>query len=373
MNPKTLLASVALAAAGTVSLPSAADAQNVENMLVHRAKLRVETCDKKHAGTDDPVYVRLTNGNNRADQFYLDLPGDDRERNKVNNYDVILRDVVQVNDIQRMSIHKKGTDGWCVDSIALYLNNSSTPVFRKTYASGHWIDGNDGHQPSVYFSRSTLRASSTWNTAGSQAGMCAAPTRFSRGALENRIASLVGNSIATVSIELPLVDDIELYWGGKNGDRHVEIKQVDDKTLKADLDLNLRKPFFNRELDVDWEMWATCSDRSLKLSAGKPHVGISDAFLWFDFDYGSKKTGDFKIPLHMSYSNLGVSSITGAFATTLRNEGFQVDNANRELRMPCPRLTVDSDGDVNVSYSGFTGYAQLLRPLVMCLVPVDVL
>lgn len=139
---------------GPVVVSNPISIPTLDDIPVWRTQLRVETCDVKHAGTDDGVYVTLRNG---GPKYYLDYGGDDRERGDVEYYDVVYSGISTVRDIQQLTIGKTGSDGWCIKNAQLLINNSTSPVFTYAWSSGLWLDNDNGHSRTKTFSSSQLR------------------------------------------------------------------------------------------------------------------------------------------------------------------------------------------------------------------------
>ena len=81
----------------------------------------IKTSGIKNANTDDEVYVKFTG--ERTSKYFLDRAGDDREKNKINTYDIFDPNIGTIRDIKFMHIMIDGNDGWCVKSVELLVND----------------------------------------------------------------------------------------------------------------------------------------------------------------------------------------------------------------------------------------------------------
>ena len=125
---------------------------------IWRAQIRLITADVSDAGSDDSVKVALSSANST----WLDYGRDDFERNTSYLYDLNMTGLKKFSDVSQIKIEKTGTDGWCLKSFELLLNDRS--VYSQSFSTCRWIDGNDGHLPSYTVSSSTLRNSTKWKS-----------------------------------------------------------------------------------------------------------------------------------------------------------------------------------------------------------------
>jgi hypothetical protein len=229
-----------------------------ESMPVWRLQLRVKTSGIKNANTDDEVYVQLTSATSSI--YYLDRAGDDREKNNVNTYDILDPNIRTMRDIKMLKLMIKGTDGWCVQSIEILVNDVNRPVYTKRYKTCQWLDGNDHDGPSLYISGTKLRKHPGWRYTSQNKAIWLPPTIIERYKLEQMVESYVGHMMNTNP------DMRKLEFGKKYGRAYVEAKKAGANTLHFDLDLAYHKGI-DLATDVDFDLVIQCSNNKISLKA----------------------------------------------------------------------------------------------------------
>ena len=229
-----------------------------ESMPVWRLQLRVKTSGIKNANTDNEVYVKLTS--KKSSIYFLDNAGDDREKNKVNTYDILDPNIRTMRDIRMLQMKIKGTDGWCVKSIEILVNDVNVPVFSKSFRTCQWLDGNDHDGPTLYFSGSNLRKHPGWKYTSKNKAIWLPPSIIKRATLEQMVESYVGHMMNTNP------DMKKLEFGKKYGRAYVEAKKVSANKLHFDLDLAYHKGI-DFETDVDFDLVVKCSNNKINLKA----------------------------------------------------------------------------------------------------------
>ena len=238
------------AGTGMVSMLDALDIGSLE--------LRVKTDGRRHANTDNSVYLQLTS--RTRDRFYLDNPGNDRERNRIDRYGVAVEAIQKFSDITRLKIGKHGNDGWCIKRIELFANGMPNPIFRHQFSSCYWIDGNDGHPSSIYFSGNCIRGLSRchgqsharWEPDLNM--LSNPPAGISNQDLRMMIAGPVGHELHSSSA----------YWGRRYGSKYVEVTRRGgsrSKTANVDLDMAYSMAAKDPWIDVDFRVTFDCVDR----------------------------------------------------------------------------------------------------------------
>ncbi|MEZ4885005.1 MAG: PLAT/LH2 domain-containing protein [Chitinophagales bacterium] len=283
---------------------------NFEDVAVWRLQVKITTDGRDDADTDDTAYIQI--GNSTQNRFYLDKGGDDRERNHTDVYDLVNVGVNKIGDIRFLKIAKIGTDGWCIKNIDIMVNNVATPLYRKSFGSCQWIDGNDGHPSSITISSSELRQYGGWKYTSQNQGSIWLPPLgiLPRDMFENIVESLFGH-LRHVQSNLK-----GIYWGHYYGNGWVEAayKAGDNPTLHFDLDLAKDvNNFFDPEIDVDFDLVFICANGKISLELQNPVV---EAFYW------------------------GSISI---FTTNL--DDYNLGNFNTPF---CPSIKVNGDGSVRV-------------------------
>jgi hypothetical protein len=229
-----------------------------ESMPVWRLQLRVKTSRIKNADTDNEVYVKFTPAESSV--YYLDRAGDDREKNKINTYDILDPNIRTMKDIKMLQLMIKGTDGWCVQSVEILVNDINIPVFNKKYKTCKWLDGNDHDGPSLYISGTNLRKHRGWRYTAQNKAIWLPPTIIERAKLEEMVESYVGHMMNTNP------DMRKLEFGKKYGRAYVEAKKAGTDKLHFDLDLAYHKGV-DIATDVDFDLVVRCSNNKINLTA----------------------------------------------------------------------------------------------------------
>ncbi len=236
---------------------------------VWRLQLRVRTANVEDAGTDDDVYVAL-NGRNTT---WLNYSHNDFERGSEFTYDLLLDGVSDLSDINGMSIENSGSDGLCLESLALLVNGSEifNQQFGATSSTCRWLDQGSGSQPSFTASRATVRAHPLWQ-GFQQPGP---PLGLPRVELESRIEGIVGDALHAK----------DAYWGDLDGDRYVEVTGKDDQRIHVTVDLSADVPGFDAEVDLSFDLRfaSACTDGQtpLELPVIAENVHADADFDWY--------------------------------------------------------------------------------------------
>ncbi len=229
---------------GTTIRPSA------ENDVVFRVQLRLKTANRKNAGTDDPVKVRI----NGAQGTWIDSASDDHERGRSYLYDLMLENSssqgMRLRDITQLEISKTGSDGWNIESLELIVNNGV--IFQKSFPGGQWLDNSKGKQRKLTISSRTLRSHSKWRRFKSP---IPSPV-IKQAELEKRIESIIGHYIHS---------DKRVQWGKLSG-RGVEVTYKNAQTVHVDLDLKADiNNFPDAAIDVDFDIRITARQGAIDL------------------------------------------------------------------------------------------------------------
>ncbi len=119
----------------STSQPACAWTKDGRDRLVYRAQLRITTGSVASAGTSNAVFATIGGAgvDTRAGSTWLDLPGADFQAGATRDYDLLgLGGITQLGDIHSIVLTKAGADNWCVERVALIIDNrpaaSSTSV-----------------------------------------------------------------------------------------------------------------------------------------------------------------------------------------------------------------------------------------------------
>ena len=285
-----------------------------ENIPVWRLQLRVKTSGIKNANTDDEVYVKFTG--DRTSKYFLDRAGDDREKNKVNTYDILDPNIGTIRDIKFMHIMIDGNDGWCVKSVELLVNDVKTPVFSKNYKSCHWLDGDGKKGPSLYITGKELRKSSSWKYTNKNKSIWLPPFLIKRATIEAMVESYVGHMMNAEK------EMRNLEFGKKFGRAYVEAKKAGSNRLQFDLDLKYKiNNAPDPEIDVDFDLVVNCQNKQISMSA-------------------QSVRGQLNIPLATKL----IRKFKSCFAKMdMGNFSFAPTNVDF-----CPTIKVKSNGDISI-------------------------
>lgn len=212
---------------------------------IYRAQLRVKTADIPQAGTGDQVRVRLNAAPGGltvpfGNVTVMDYGQNDFERQDDFLYDLELTGIVTSTDVTLLSISKTGSDGLCIESIELLLNNVSVFAedFSNTQDKCHWLDNENGHSNTYSVFHDSLRAHPGWQSLGPTIQLA-----IERDEIESRIEGLIGHLFSSI-------DDAK--WGDRHGRAWVEASYRDDRRLSVDLDMEGEVPGPNPDVDIDF-------------------------------------------------------------------------------------------------------------------------
>jgi PLAT/LH2 domain len=230
----------------------------IEDVPVWSIHVETETADVSDANTDDVVDLSLTDGN---DYYALLRNADNRERGATERYLVTIPNIHRVRDIKRLDLrlpaHRE--DGWCVQRVALFVNDEPTPLFEQRFASCRWVDTDGTDQTPLTISSSQLRADSRWSLAGRPNIFTPTPTQlvpsYLRSRLENPLLAMIGNREGMQFENCTGLYCIQIERGS---DRSVEVNLKYQQVVSWAADQHL-------ELNFDLEF--RCIDGKLKVDA----------------------------------------------------------------------------------------------------------
>lgn len=242
-------------AAALMADESAKSADDLENVDIWWMEVAFKTCDVKKAGTDGAVYVQF---NSAGGKFYLDNPGDDRERGDLNRYTVMYlgRDQrpFKIRDLQYFKVGIEGSDGWCISQADLYVNMVDQPLFSRKIIGGDLLSRSTGElwlddSGTMTFPHRELRQNQSWLAAKTNVtAFKKVPASFTKDQVTSLLAGFVGHSIAHTS----------LNW---RNDHAVTLAQKSDNTLRAKLELEKSISYSpNIGADVVFDIAFTCAD-----------------------------------------------------------------------------------------------------------------
>ena len=248
--------------------PPSHDVSSIEDVPLWRIELLTKTANRDHANTDDRIRLRMKlRSGGTVD---LDLQGDDRERGRIDSYSIDPWGVQRVRDIERIELYTDGSDGWCVEWIALRINGDISPIYEKTYSNCRWIDTDSSS--SVVIPSITLRAHSKWNLAQHPKAL-QPPTQIPRHTLERMIEGAVGDALGELRY---------IGWGSKFGRSHVEVSRGAAQTTEVDLDLDDDNGVFRAiEVDADFSINWSCRDGHIDFELSDLRTEIEDGWVTY--------------------------------------------------------------------------------------------
>lgn len=289
-------------------------APNPESSNVYRLQIRIKTADKPDAETSDAVMVSL----NQNNFTWLDYPREDFQRNDRFTFDLSTDGISTVADIKWISFYKPGDDGWCIESFELLINNQSRPaeeispvvLYERRFPNGRWLDNNEGDRRYLTASFDELRQFSSWGTTR----VPGVRTYIDSTEITSRIISAVGSAIHGTRAQ----------WGKTHGPA-VEISGRQNSKIKVDLDLSGAVTGPNVEVDIDFDIVISCSQR-----------------------------GDQSPVLTMKVENFraDVNWLADFLFNVEDRIEKQVPDIDRSIRLPqlreCPAITIESNGSVRI-------------------------
>jgi hypothetical protein len=226
-----------------------------EDITVYRIQLRIFTCNKEDAGTDDGVYVQMNEGDKR---FYLNRSKDDFRQGSGDTYDVWSEKIKRIKDIKFLKIGLRGDDGVCIAKIELSLNDNASPVFSKSFSGGKSIDNSQ----SFTIPGNELRNHSGWALTPAHRNLVNPPRKISKSWILSLVECSIGNQVNHIS---------GFSWGSKVKwgpntlfGPGVEMKFINNRTLHFDLDLQRKLRGPNPEADIDFDLVFSCNNGVIK-------------------------------------------------------------------------------------------------------------
>ncbi len=229
----------------------------IEDVPVWSVHVETETANVSDASTDDRVDLSLTDN---ADNYPLARNADNRERGVTERFLVTIPNIHRVRDIKRLDLrlppHRE--DGWCVQRVALFVNDEPTPLFEQRFGQCKWVDTDGTSQTPLTISSSQLRADSRWSLSGRPNIWTPTPAQlipsYLRSRLENPLLAMIGHYDGTVFEDCANLSCIQVERGS---DRSVEVnlKYKHVRSFAADdhLELNFDLEFrcLDGRLEVD--------------------------------------------------------------------------------------------------------------------------
>ena len=240
----------------------------IDGRDIWRVQLRLRTANVPDANTDDDVYVYLK----EPHATYLNYSHNDFERGNEFTYDLLTDGLSDLSDINEIYIIKPGSDGWCIEALALLINGREiyNEQFGSTASTCHWLDQGGDSLYHYFITRTTLRAHPLWQGFEQPPP----PLGLPRAELESRIEGIVGDAL----------HGTDAYWGDLDGDRYVEVTGKDGERAHVTVDLSADVPGFDAEVDLSFDLKFTgaCSDGQTPLEL---HITTENVSAGADLDW----------------------------------------------------------------------------------------
>jgi len=279
-----------------------------ENVRVYRLQLRFKTSNLKNANTDNAVGVVL---NEKDYPFYLNLSKDDREKGKIDTYDIHSVSIKQIKDIKQIQVFITNSDAWNIKHMELLVNN--IVIYKKVFSGKEgWIDSySSKHKGSINISSRELRNTTNWRYNNRTKTIYQLPSVVPVRMIKSQVESMVGNTLHNM---------YGFTWGKKYGAEYVSIKRLNHNTLHVDLDLKQEgdlSSLTDSETDVDFDIKFQCVNGKLKAKIMNMTVDFSgtgnlnfakrefkeDLKGNFRFDYKNEKLGLSNLEDVYNYNN----------------------------------------------------------------------
>ena len=294
---------------------------NPEQADIFRMQIHLETGDVNGAGTDDDVLVSL----NQNNFTWLDYGRNDFERGDKFTYDLLLDGMAQVADIKWITFNKTGSDGWCLKSFELWVNNDvpnqgPVVIYRKVFPSCHWLDNDTNDNRSLVIPFDELRAQTAWR----QSQVPVQIAYIDSSAVTSRIESAVGHALHYID---------QASWGESHG-KSVEIEGFDfpqsehdhrSDRIHVDLDLAGDVGITNVAVDVQFDLLINC----IQEAGSTAHISFQTANVQAGLNWFADLFSDAENKIEHAFPNIRKSLDTGL--------GF------------CPSIQVTEEGDVRFS------------------------
>ncbi len=321
-----------------------------EEEKIFRAQLRIKTANISNADTDDKVRVRLNAAPGgltvpMGNVTVMDYGQNDFERGDLFSYDLELSGITNLTDVTMFSISKSGSNGLCMESIELLLNNHSVYVddFSNEANKCHWLDNEDGKSNTYTVFHESLRSSPGWLNFQTPLQLSIA-----RDEIESRIEGLIGHLFSSIN---------QAKWGDKHGRAWVEATYRTDESLSVDLDMEAVVPYWlNADLDIDFSVAV-----GFKEEGGEWHFKLEVANLESstDFDWFTNAMG-FLLPCGPVISVVLDEGIPDCityleeYIDERVESSFQPIARSFTIINPCPtgtipQATVSTNADINFS------------------------
>lgn len=226
----------------------------IEDVPLWNVRVETETANVEDANTDDRVILSLTDNN---DFYYLSRNADNRERGAVERFLVTIPNIHRVRDIKRLDLRlpPRDTDGWCVQRVALFVNDEPTPLFEQHFDQCRWVDSDEGDQTPLTIPSSELRADPRWSLAGRPNIWNPSPSQlipsYLRSRLENPLLAMTGKSFDDCA-------NLSCIQIERGSDRSVEV----NFKYKTVLDFAS-----DDHMEVNFDLEFRCLDGRLKVDA----------------------------------------------------------------------------------------------------------
>lgn len=259
---------------GLDEVPEAAGGREANNVLVRpiqiiqsvsdtlpvwRVQLHLMTGTANDAGTAQPVYAGVN-----SKHYWLDRPGDDFRPGGDAFYDLPLEADARFRDIDRITLGKEGSNGWCMANVELLVNNVT--VYRRPSDGCTWIS--EGHGFSIWYDE--LRDSSTWQAYDPDAAGRSLLDGIPSDMFKGIVAAFVGHQIHGNGVR----------WESPE-DQALAVTRRSEDSLNVTVRLRADVPIFGDPLlTVEFQLGFACTCGTVSVGSSTP-VGTAD-IPWYE-------------------------------------------------------------------------------------------
>lgn len=227
-----------------------------DKKTVFRVEIKLTTGTGSNHGTNDGVYVSL---NSQGNKTWLDYTRNDFERGHTDRYDLVLNNVNQLGDIQKIEIGKDGTDGLCIKKVELFVNRRLR-MYTSNFTSCRWLDTNTARTITIPYS--SLRRHSDWQNFGT-----VIPEELKQDDILSLIQAYVGDGIHG-----------QVEWNGIHGQIKwrgpVTVRKKSEDTIGIKLGFRAEIPGPDMTADGAVDLSISCQCGGIRMDFSKPQVTV---------------------------------------------------------------------------------------------------
>jgi len=222
--------------------------ERIEDIPVWRAQIQLKTASIDDANTDDAIQIALRKQDMSSitvrnmpmmmrdievhdiKPTFPDSPKNDFEKGDNKIYDLLVKDIKTINDINQLTIQKFYSDGWCLKSYALHINEIK--VFSEEFNNCQWFDNEPFEHRKYILEGWELRTfSNDWKKSYDNQKF---PVTYETVDLEKKIEALIGH-----------INNYDTHYSWEG---NVDVRWIEDNTFSIEFDLKKER---NLDFDID--------------------------------------------------------------------------------------------------------------------------